>query len=174
MSKEFLELAADRYSVRKFSQRPVEQEKLDLILRAGQLAPTAHNNQPQRILVVNSAEALEKLKKCTTSHYNCAAALIICYDKNECWVRPYDGKNSGDVDASIVTTHMMLEAENLGIGTTWVMYFIPEAVKTEFELPENIEPTAILVMGYPADDAAPGPRHAERFDLDKTVFYNKF
>ncbi len=174
MSEDFLDLAQERYYVRKFSDKPVEKEKIDLILRAGQLAPTAHNNQPQRIICVNSKESLDLLRKCTTSHYNSTAAMIVCHDKDTSWVRPYDGKSSGDIDAAIVTTHMMLEAQSLGIGTTWVMYFIPQAVREQFRLPDNIEPTAILIMGYPADDVQPSANHTNRLPFEKTIFFNEF
>ena len=128
---DFLELAAKRYSVRKFKEEKVRQEDLDKILKAGMLAPTAHNDQPQRILVINSDEALEKLKKCTACHFNAPTALLICSDKDACWTRKYDGKKSYDIDAAIVTTHMMLEAENIGVGTTWVMHFRPQVVREE-------------------------------------------
>lgn len=174
MRMDFLELAEKRYSVRKFEDRPVDPEQIDKILRAGQLAPTACNCQPQRILVVNSGEAVKKLRKCTGCHFNAPVAMLVCYDKSECWVRNRDGKNSGEIDASIVATHMMLEAAELGIGTTWVMAFIPEAVKCEFELPDNIEPVALLVMGYPAEDVKPSPMHAKSRPAEELVVYNKF
>ena len=166
---EFLQLAADRYSVRKFKDAPVPREILDKILRAGQLAPTACNFQPQKILAVCSAEGLDKLKKCTECHFNAPLALIVCNDFSRSWTRPFDGKSSGDVDASIVTTHMMLEAAELGVGSTWVMFFKPDAVKTEFALPEGVEPVAILPMGYPADDAVPAPKHSEFRSIEETV-----
>ena len=86
----------------------------------------------------------------------------------------YDGKPSGEVDAAIVTTHMMLAAASLGIGTTWVMHFDPAAVRAEFALPENYIPTAILVMGYPAADAAPAPAHSENKPMEELVKFNKF
>ena len=173
-STDFLQLAENRYSVRKFSGEPVKKEDLDKIIRAGQLAPTACNRQPQKILVINDENSLAKLRKCTACHFNAPAAMLICYDKNECWKREFDGKSSGDIDASIVTTHIMLEAAAIGVGTTWVMYFIPEAVRTEFEIPENLEPTALLVMGYPSDDAKPYTGHSEIRPLEETVFYNSF
>lgn len=168
---DFLTLAEERYSVRAFQDRPVEREQLEKILRAGQLAPTACNNQPQRVLAVDSKEGLERLRRCTECHFNAPAALLVCYDKDECWVRSYDGRPSGEVDASIVATHMMLEAAALGIGSTWVMHFIPEAVRCEFELPDRVEPVALLVMGYPAPDAAPSPRHAASRPLEELVRY---
>lgn len=170
----FLELAKKRYSVREFMDKPVAQADIDSILQAGHLAPTACNRQPQRILVVNSDEGIGKLRRCTGSHFNAPAAMIVCYDKEECWVRDYDGKSSGDIDASIVATHMMLAAAELGVGTTWVMHFIPEAVKCEFELPDTVEPVAILVMGYPAKEAEPSPMHGEYRTAEELVVYNKF
>ena len=174
MYEEFMRLAADRFSVRKFDGRSVEPETLEAVLRAGQLAPTACNLQPQRILVINSEDGLARLRKCTHCHFEAPAALLVCHDKEACWKRSYDGKPSGDIDASIVTTHMMLAAAALGVGTTWVMHFDPEAVRREFSVPERLEPTALLVMGYPAEDAEPYPGHLARKKLEETVFYNEF
>ena len=171
---DFLELAERRCSIRKFLDRPVEQSLLDKILQAGHLAPTACNRQPQRILVVNSEDGMERLRRCTECHYDAPAALLVCCDTSESWVRSYDGKSSGDIDAGIVTTHMMLEAAALGIGTTWIMHFIPEAVRCEFKLPEEVEPVAILVMGYPAPDATPSPMHMKRRPEGELVAYNTF
>ena len=166
---DFLELAEKRFSVRAFSDKKVEKDVIEKILHAGQVAPTACNNQPQRIFVIESQDALEKLKKCTTSHFNAPLAFLISYNKDECWKREYDGKLSGDIDASIVCTHMMLEAANLGVGSTWVMHYIPEVVKEEFALPDNLDSTAILVMGYPKEDTMPSPRHYENKAIEDTV-----
>lgn len=115
----FLQLAKDqRYSVRKFKDQAVEKEKLDLILEAGRIAPTAANFQPQRILVIEDAAAHEKLKQCTAWYFGAPVVLMVCYDKTTCWKNKTNGTIGGDVDASIVTTHMMLQAAELGLGTT--------------------------------------------------------
>ncbi len=164
---DFLTLASERYSVRKFKNTPVEQDKVDNLLKAAQLAPTACNFQPQRVFVLNSEESLAKLRNCTKWHFDCPLAMIVCYDKNECWTRRYDNTQSGVVDASIVTTHIMLEAAQIGLGSTWVMSYNPEAVRSEFDLPENIEAVAILVMGYPADDAVPSELHTKSKDINE-------
>ena len=156
---DFLELAKERYSVRKFKKEAVTDEQIEQILKAGHLAPTACNNQPQKIIVVKSEEGLEKLRKCTECHFNAPLVFIVGYDKTRSWKRSYDGQDSGYVDASIVTTHMMLEAANVGLGSTWVMYFIPEAIKVEFELDETFEPVAVLPVGIPAEDAKPAKMH---------------
>lgn len=166
---DFLTLAKERYSVRAFTKEPVSEDTVREILEAGRLAPTACNNQPQVIYAVRSQEGLAKLRKCTECHFNAPLAFIVCYDRAKCWVRPFDGHDSGDVDASIVATHMMLAAAERGIGSTWVMYFIPEAVKTEFALPETVEPAAILVMGHPAVQCEPSKQHFARKPLTETV-----
>jgi nitroreductase len=165
----FLELAANRYSVRQFSSVPVEKEKLDAILEAGRLAPTACNNQPQSVLVLQSPEAMDKLKKCTKCHFDAPMAILICYDKTTSWKRSFDKKDHGDIDASIVCASMMFEAAELGLGTTWVCYFDPAAVVREFSLPENIVPSSILPLGYPAGNAVPAPLHAQRKPVAETV-----
>lgn len=170
----FLKLAEERYSVRNFTESAIDSDTINKILKAGHLAPTACNRQPQRILVINSESGIAKLKKCTKCHFGAHTAMLICYDTNECWQRKYDGKNSGEIDASIVTTHMMLEASALGIGTTWVMYFIPEAIREEFSIPSNIEPVALLVMGYPAKDSTPYPGHTEFRPIEEIVSFNEF
>lgn len=171
---EFEKLITERYSVRNFEERPLEKEVIDKILAAGHIAPTGCNNQPQRILVMNTAGAMEKLKKCTRCHFNAPAAMLVCYNKDESWVRPYDGALCAPVDAAIVTTHMMLAAHNLGVGTCWVMHFNPLKMREEFNIPENFVPEALLVMGYPSEDAAPIEMHFKTRPIDEVVVYNSF
>jgi len=170
---EFLELAKSRYSVRKFDKKQVEQEKLDKILLAGHIAPTGCNYQPQRVIVLNDQNSLEKLKLCTKYHFDCPLALIVCYNSNECWTRKYDGVQCGMVDASIVTTHMMLQAWELGVGTTWVMSFNPQELKKQFNIPDELIPTAILTLGYPAEDCPVNPLHYKTKPIEEVVYYNE-
>lgn len=167
MSEQFLELCQNRYSVRKFSDRQVEDEKIEKILMAGQVAPTACNYQPIKIYTLKSKEAIEKLQKCKVSHFGETLAFLVCYDKDTCWTRGYDGKSSGDVDASIVATHMMLEAWEQGIGSTWMMHFIPEAITTEFSIPDNLVPVCLLVMGYADEGCEPNPLHFKNKPLSE-------
>ncbi len=171
---DFLKFATERYSVRKFDKKRPDQEVIDKILAAGHVAPTGCNNQPQRILVINSDEALAKLKKCTVCHCDAPLAMLVCFNKNESWTRRYDGAKSAPVDASIVTTHMMLMAHELGVGSCWVMHFDPAAMRKEFNIPDNYEPHALLVMGYPDKNSKPMGLHSDKRPLDEVVFYNKF
>ena len=168
---EYFDLINERYSVRKFDGRKVTDSDLEKILNAGNLAPTGCNNQPQKIYVLKSDEAIEKLKGCTKCHFDAPNAMIACYDKSMVWRRKYDGKSCGVADASIVTTHLMLAAHNIGVGTTWVMYFDPKAIVDTFEIPENVVPVALLVMGYPASDSKPADMHYACKPLSETVVY---
>lgn len=171
----FMKLAKEqRYSVRKFSDKAVEKEKLDLILEAGRIAPTACNYQPQRILVIEDEAALEKIRQCTSCHFGAPVVLLICYDKTTCWKNRTNGTIGGDVDASIIITHMMLEVAELGLGTTWVGAFNHQKARELFEIPDYLVPVALLPIGYPAEDAEPHPWHFKRFGMDHTVFYNSF
>ena len=171
MFSNFLELAESRYSVRKYDARPIEQEKLDRILRAGQVAPTAANAQPQRILVLKSEEALSRVRKVTHFHFGAPMVLLICYDRRASW-KARDGHDSGPVDAAIVVTHMMLEAFDEGIGSCWVRGFDKNTLAEAFQLPDNLEPVALLPIGYPAEGSHPWPgAHDNRLPIEDTVIY---
>ena len=86
-------------------------------------------------------------------------------------MRKFDGYNMGAVDASIVATHMMLQAAELDLGTTWVGHFDPDKIKQLFELPNDIIPNNVFPLGYPAQDSQPSARHTERKALKETVQY---
>lgn len=171
---DFLQLARNRYSVRSFQKQPVSREDLEKILLAGQLAPTGCNNQPFRVLVIQGEEALENLRPCTRCHFDAPTVLLVCSSLTECWKRPYDGKLSGDIDASIVATHMMLEAAALGVGSCWVMHFNPSKLREAFSIPPELEPVALLPMGYPVPDAKPLPLHTQTRPLEELVFTGHF
>lgn len=171
---DFLELAKKRYSVRKFSNQKIEKEKINLILEAGRIAPTAVNYQPQRILLLESDESLKKLKECTQFHFDAPLAMLICYDNTISWKRSFDNKDMGEVDATIVATQMMLEITNLNLGTTWVGHFDPKKIIDTFSLPENIIPVALFPIGYPDEKSIPHQFHDQRFEISKSVIYNSF
>ena len=168
---EFLQLSEARYSLRKFSNRPVEAEKLAAILEAGRNAPTAHNLQPQRIFVLQSPEALEKADACTAAHFHPPVILVVAYDPEAAWKRETDGKNHGEIDASIAATQMMLEAADLGLGTTYVGMFEPEKLLAAFPEMAGLCPIAMLPLGYPAEGAHPSRLHADRKPVEELVRY---
>lgn len=112
--------------------------------------------------------------ECTKCHFNAPTAMLVCHNKDESWKRPYDGALSSSVDAVIVATHMMLAAQQEGVGSCWVMHFNPLAMREKFNIPENIEPTALLVMGYPSSDAEPLDLHFSTRPMEEVVFYDSF
>lgn len=171
---EFLELAKKRYSCRSFLSKDVEQEKIDKILEAARIAPTAVNLQPQRILVIKDKSKIEKLKDATRFTFDAPMMFVICYDKNISWKRKYDGNDEGVIDASIVTTHMIFEATELGLGTTWVGAFNPFKAREILEVPENYEIIALLPTGYPSEDGIQSSSHEDRNSIEKIAFYEKF
>ena len=168
---DFEKLSAARYSLRKFSPAPIEPEKLALVLEAGRNAPTAHNNQPQRIFVLQSPEALAKADACMRSHFNPPMILMVAYDPAAAWDREEDGKNHGEIDATIVATQMMLQAADLGLGTTYVGMFDPEKLKEAFPELKDLGITALLPIGYPAEGAHPAKIHSVRKPLEELVKY---
>ena len=171
---EFQKLAAERYSVRKFKPAHLPKKTLDKILQIGHMAPTGCNYQPYRVLVINTDESCARLASWTKCHFDAPTALLVCYHKEECWHRRYDGAPSGPVDAAIVGTHLMLAAADLGVGCTWVMHFDPAAMRAAFAIPEQIEPVALLVMGIPDNGVEPFHLHGEFRPLSEVVLYDSF
>ena len=159
---EYHELIRKRFSVRKYKEDRLTAGQIDEILMAGNVAPTARDLQPQRIYVLESKESMEKLSEAIGPMlFGAPNAFIICADRTEA--------SFGETDATIVTTHMMLAAHDLGLGTCWIGYFDPKVLRESFDIPENEDIYHILIVGTPADDCAPGPLHAKRKTLASTV-----
>ncbi len=170
---DFLELAKNRYSERRFDSRPVEREKLDRILEAGRVVPTACNYQPQRFYVMQSKEALEKADKVMRFRYNAPLMILVCYDADTVWRNPKDRRyqdyNSGEQDASIAAATMMYEAEELGVHTLWIRGFDSKTAAETFGLPEYRIPVMMLALGYPNDKAKPNGWHFKRKPIEDFV-----
>ena len=160
---EFLNIAKQRFSVRSYTSQHVEPEKLEKILEAARVAPTAANLQPIRLIVAQSEQSLTKIGK-AANIYGAPLAIIVCADHDKAWVRPFDKKQTGDIDASILTDHMMLQ----------VCYFNPDILCREFELPEHLEPINILAIGYSNAGTADTSRFdRQRIALSQLVMYEK-
>lgn len=168
----FLELAKERFSCRKFSSKPIEPEKLEKILDAAVYAPTAKNVQPIKIWVLKSDEALAKIKSATPFKWLDVPVILAVGGKSEdAFVRPSDNRNFEDVDASIVASHIMLEVQDLGLGTTWIGLFDAPKVKELFPEMSEYDLVALFPIGYPADDAEPSERHILRKNKNELVKY---
>lgn len=166
---EFDKVIRERQATRKFSSKPVEKEKLDSILDAGRIAPTAKNLQPIKIYVVESNEGLDKIDKASPCRYNAPVVLLICGDKEKAFSK--DNHSTYEIDASIVTTHMMLETTNQGLNNIWVDLFEREIIREEFSIPENLIPVALLPIGYKEENCPDSPNHNKRKDLTDIVEY---
>ena len=157
----FEQLIKDRYSCRKFKNTPVEKEKIEKILEAALVAPTACNLQPQRILVLTDKNIIKALddEKCTRFTFDAPLIFVMCVDRSKAWTRKYDG---------------ISQAQELGLGTTWVMALNPNIAKKVLNIPENLDVISFMPTGYPADDAQINPLHYKHIDIDEMVRFNKF
>ncbi len=164
---EFFELVSQRYSVRAYRPDAVEDDKLQKVLEAARLAPTACNLQAFKLVVVQTEKHLETLKKvCRASFFTQAPLLIGIYaDTEASWVRK-DGKSYADVDAAIVMDHIVLAATDMGLGTCWIGAFDAQAARSLAGL-DGYEPVAFTPLGYPASS---GPEK-ERKPLEDIVVY---
>lgn len=168
---EFSEVLKERYSCKKFDGRKINEEQLNYILEAGRVAPTAKNSQEQRIYVIESEEALAKIDAATPCRYNAGTVLAVAFDKNGAYNYPRSTRDSGVEDATIVATHMILAAADIGIDSCWVNNFNPEELKKALSLPESEEILMIMDLGFAAEGAGPLPNHSSRKELSETVKY---
>ncbi len=147
---DFLELTKKRFSARSYKPDAVEQEKIDYIIECARFAPSAVNYQPWHFLIVKSEEQRMKVQQCYNREWFAAAPvyIIVCVDSSVAWVRKSDNKNHADIDAAIATEHICLAASSLGLGTCWVCNFDLETLKSNFLLPAEKYPVAILPLGY--------------------------
>ena len=174
---DFTQLVDQRYSCRKYAERPVEPEKLQRVLEAGRKAPTAKNNQPQRVFVVQSEEARARLAEATAMVHDAPIALAVGYAKDEASVIAmdayYDGSYcAGTQDASIVATTMMYAAAEEGLASLWIRGYDTGKIRAALDIPENVELVMLLALGYAAEEGGgPSPMHESRRPLDETVMY---
>jgi len=168
---EFSQLIRTRYSVRAYRPDAVQDEKLQQVLEAACLAPTAANRQPFQLIVIRTAGRKEELKRIYSRDWFVQPPLVIaiCGIPAQAWVRR-DGKSYVDVDAAIVMDHLILAAADLGLGTCWIGAFDPDAAREVLGLPEDVEPLAFTPLGYPADE----PRPKKRKPLAELVRYERW
>jgi len=168
---DFLKLIKNRYSVRAYKPDPVEEDKLQQVLEAARLAPTAANRQPFQLIVIHTKGREAELRRIYHRGWFVQAPLIICACgvPAQNWVRS-DGKNYNDVDVAIAMDYLILAATDLGLGTCWIAAFDPAAAREVLDLPEDVEPVAFTPLGYPADELKPKERKA----LSELVRYEQW
>jgi len=168
---DFSDLITPRGSIRGYKPDSVEEEKLLAILEAARIAPTAHNNQPFRLIVIHTEGREEELRQIYGRPWFTQPPIVICIVgvPSEGWVR-HDGKNYYEVDVAIAMDHLILAAANLGLGTCWIGAFNPEAAREILNLPDDVVPVAFTPLGYPDKKA----REKIRKPLDALVHYEKW
>ena len=166
---EFDKVIRERQATRKFSNKIVEKEKLENILEAGRIAPTAKNLQPIKIYVVESSEGLDKIDKASPCRYNAPIVLLVCGDKDSAYTK--GDYSTYEMDACIVTTHMMLEATNIGVDNIWIESFDENVLRESFNIPSEYIPVCLLPLGYKAMDCPINPLHDRRKNIEEIVEY---
>ena len=166
---EFENVIRKRTAVRKFSDKTLEQEKLDKILEAGRLATTAKNNQPFKIYVVNNEEGLLKIDNASRCRYGAKTVLIVCGNTEEAYHK--ENYSTYEMDSCIVATHMMLEATNIGVDNIWIELFDENILRENFNIPSEYIPVCLLPLGYKAIDCPINPLHKKRKNIKEIVEY---
>ena len=163
------EVIEKRYSVRGYQDRPVEDEKLEKILKAAQLAPTGVNSQAFKVYVIDTKKNREAILKSYNKEWIVQApyVLAVVSKANDAWTRPWDIKNLNEIDATIVMDHMILQATELGLGTCYIAAFHEKAMAELLDLSDEEHPVLLTPLGYP--DAQ--PRDAPRKQLTELVEY---
>ena len=165
----FEDIIRNRTSVRKFSDKKIETEKLTKILEAGRLAPTAKNLQPIKIIVVQNEENLHKLDNATRCRYNANTVLIVCGNKEKSYHK--GDYSTYEMDSCIVATHMMLEATNIGVDNIWIEAFDEKILREELKIPNDLTPICLLPLGYKSNDCPMNPMHSIRKSIEELVEY---
>ena len=169
---QFNELISQRFSVRKYKDKPVEEEKLLKVLDAGRTAPSAVNFQPWHFVVFREPDTLAKIQEVYHREWinNAPVIIVDCADHSQSWKRGSDGKDSSDIDIAIAVDHMTLQATELGLGTCWVCNFDAQKCAKVLKLPREIDPLVMLPLGYPNEPVKAKKRKA----LNDIVHWEKF
>ncbi|MCM8821694.1 MAG: nitroreductase family protein [Candidatus Omnitrophica bacterium] len=168
---EFQDLIFKRYSVRSYKKDPVEKWKIEKILEAARIAPSAANRQPYKIIVIETEGRKDELRRIYSTEWFVQAPVVIaiCAIKSDAWTRK-DGKNHADIDCAIAMDHIILAATDLSLGTCWICAFDVEEARRILGIPRMVEPVAFTPVGYP-DDA---PKQKKRKPVEEIVCYDKW
>jgi nitroreductase len=165
---EVLQLMKQRCSVRKFEERPIEEDKLRYVLEAARVAPSACNFQPWRLIVVQDPDLIARLGPDWVPESNAPVLIVACGDHQQAW-RRRDGKDHCDMDIAIAVDHMTLAAAEVGLGSCWICSFDAFQCAVALELPDHLEPAVLLPLGYPVETKNAARHDVERKALDQVV-----
>lgn len=159
-----------RRSIRKFTEKPVEHVKIELLLRAAMAAPSACNLQPWTFIVVDEKGTLDQVKQATgQGHYNAPLAIVLCGTYKHI---PWDG-DDWKLDCGAAMQNMMLECVELGMASVCIGGFEENDLKKVLNIPSDITPVCIIEIGYPATERIPytwyteSAVHWQKYDQNK-------
>lgn len=157
---EFSDVIEQRYSVRGFLDKEVEQEKIDYILNAATLAPTGVNKQPFKVFVIDTKKNKEVLNEIYPQEWFVEAPIVIgiAVCSKDAWTRPWDGKNIADIDGTIVMDHMILAATDVGLGTCYIGAFKENIAREFLKLDDDWEVLLFTPVGYSNAEPRDTPR----------------
>lgn len=164
------EAITKRYSVRAYEDRPVEEDKLQRILDAGRLAPSARNLQAWKFVIARDEQLRAALAKAADQSFLAEAPIIIAVVSIEPDRKMYCGIAAGPVDCAIAIDHMTLAAVAEGLGTCWIGHFDQDACCELLAVPPKAKIIELLALGYPAAAAPPKKRKA----ISEVVSYDSF
>ena len=169
----FIELATKRSSVRDFEKKPVEKEKLLYILEAARIAPSAVNFQPWKFIVITKPDLLESVQSLYHRQWLATAPVIIIALGNhqKGWRRKSDDKDFTEIDVAIAIDHLTLAATEQGLGTCWICNFDVEKCNRLLNIPDHLEPIALIPVGYPVEQPS---MKKNRESLDRLVTWDTF
>lgn len=150
----------NRYSCRAYQDKPIEQEKLDRIVEAARLAPSARNLQEWRFVFVRDAKLRQKMQVAANNQPFVAQAAVVIAACAESDYVMRCGQRCGPIDVAIALEHIALQAVAEGLGTCWIGSFFPEQVRQVLGIPENVAVIELMALGYPADQARSKTREA--------------
>lgn len=160
-----------RRSIRKYSDKPVEEEKLESVLEAARLAPSAKNMQEWKFIVVHDEDIRKRLvEEAIQQPFVGEAPIILVACGTEADSVMKCGQSRYTVDLSIATSYMILEAHAQGLGTCWLGSFDEEKTKEILEIPEYVRAVSITPLGYPDES----PEQRGRKGIDEIVCYDKY
>ena len=163
-----LQLMKQRCSVRQFQDRPVEHDKLQYVLEAARVAPSACNLQPYEFIVLDDSRRIAQIAPEWVPASKAPLLIVACGDHQTAW-RRRDGKDHCDIDVAIAVDHMTLAAAEVGLGTCWICSFDAFRCAQILDLPPHLEPTVLLPIGYPAETKSSDRHATERKTLEKLV-----
>lgn len=167
---EVIEAIKNRRSIRKFKKDKMSQEKIEKVLEAARLSPSAMNNQPWNFILVSDKKGLEAVNEACNQEWNSPHIIIPVMDPDSSWVRS-DGESYWQIDMAIAVQNMVLTAWEEGLGTCWVGAFDEEKIKEAFGIPEKFRVMNILPIGYPDQDRGPVEK---RKKLDEIIHYDRW